>query len=69
MSVQRTLTQDGNTVTTDLPGVATADDGSFAFTDTPAEAGRYRYVVQWGDTSFEPAEAGHEVTVQEDTGV
>ncbi|AQZ68966.1 hypothetical protein BKM31_52585 [[Actinomadura] parvosata subsp. kistnae] len=69
VSVQRTLTQDGNTVTTDLPGVATADDGSFAFTDTPAEAGRYRYVVQWGDTSFEPAEAGHEVTVQEDTGV
>ncbi|MFB4267771.1 hypothetical protein [Nonomuraea sp. GTA35] len=68
VSVQRILTKDGETVTTDLPGVATADDGSFGFTDTPAEAGRYRYTVQWGDTHFEPAEAGHEVTVQEDAG-
>ncbi|QYC43604.1 hypothetical protein Nocox_30100 [Nonomuraea coxensis DSM 45129] len=48
-----------------LPPVTVNADGSYTFTDTPAVAGRYSYLVSWsGDGFAGPAEAGHQIMVQ-----
>ncbi|WP_433347664.1 hypothetical protein ACQP25_30875 [Microtetraspora malaysiensis] len=64
LTVQRTVSNRNGTITTTLPAVTPASDGSFSFTDTPTEGGAYKYTVQWaGDDSFLPAQASHDVTV------
>ncbi|WP_433355693.1 hypothetical protein ACQP25_17440 [Microtetraspora malaysiensis] len=63
LAVQRTVSNSSGTVTKQLRPVY-ANNGSFAFTDTPTEGGQYTYTVQWaGDTLTLPAQASHAVAV------
>lgn len=65
VTVLRTVSNRNGTVTTALPAVPLASDGSFSFTDTPTQGGQYTYTAQWaGDDTFLPAQASHEVTVR-----
>jgi hypothetical protein len=65
LTVLRTVSNRNGTVTTTLPAVALASDGSFSFADTPTAGGQYTYTVQWaGDDAFLPAQASHDVTVR-----
>ncbi|MEV0824333.1 YncE family protein [Nonomuraea rubra] len=63
-TVTRTVSGRDGTVTTTLPSVAPAGDGSFSFTDTPAEGGQHTYTVRLSDDTFLPAQASHEITVR-----
>ncbi|WP_433413128.1 YncE family protein [Microtetraspora malaysiensis] len=65
LTVQRTVSNRNGTITTTLPAVTPASDGSFRFADTPTEGGTYTYTVQWaGDDTFQSAQASHNVAVQ-----
>jgi hypothetical protein len=65
LTVLRTVSNRNGTVTTTLPAVPLAADGSFSFTDTPTQGGQYTYTAQWpGDGTFLPAQASHDVTVR-----
>ncbi|MFI7625613.1 hypothetical protein [Microbispora rosea] len=67
VKVLRKVTNSKGTVITALPSVpASSRDGSFRFTDTPAEAGEYSYVVEWpGGPSSLPTTATFDLTVEE----
>ncbi|MET8991765.1 hypothetical protein ABZW49_40480 [Nonomuraea wenchangensis] len=66
LKVWRSVTAGDDTAsTTPLPAVAVSDDGSYRFTDTPATAGTYAYIVQWpGDATAGGAKALHRVIVK-----
>ncbi|MEQ4721421.1 hypothetical protein [Nonomuraea sp. B19D2] len=65
LTVQRTFSNRKETLITTLPAVTPAGDGSFSFTDTPAQGGQYTYTIQWaGDAASLAARADHEVAVQ-----
>ncbi|MFI6798436.1 hypothetical protein [Streptosporangium canum] len=69
LKVHRTVSTDAGTVTTALPAVTPASDGSFSFADTPAESGQYTYTVWWaGNAMFSSVYASHDVTVQGEAG-
>ena len=69
LTVERTMSTGTGTVTTPLPGVKPLISGSYSFTDTPTESGRYTYTVRWaGDDAYGPAQAGHHVDIQEPNG-
>ncbi|MCA2187150.1 WD40 repeat domain-containing protein [Nonomuraea cavernae] len=62
--VDRIVHIPGGTAAITLPGVTTASDGSFSFTDTPADAGQYTYIVRADESVVSSAtEARHNVTV------
>ncbi|XVQ82282.1 hypothetical protein ACQP2K_25870 [Microbispora siamensis] len=67
LTVLRKVTNSKGTVITMLPSVSAAlQNGSFRFTDTPAEAGKYSYRVQWaGDQSSLPTTTILDLTVEE----
>ncbi|MEU6794636.1 hypothetical protein ABZ907_23300 [Nonomuraea wenchangensis] len=63
--MHRTVTSLKGTVTTTLPSLPLAGDGSFGFTDTPQTSGEYTHTVNWaGDAFFLPAEHSHVVVVR-----
>jgi YVTN family beta-propeller protein len=65
VTVQRTVSNRHGIITTTLPAVTLADDGSFSFVDAPIEGGQYIYTAQWpGDDTFLPAQASHTMTVR-----
>lgn len=64
LTVLRTVSGRDGTVTTTLPLVAPASDGSFSFTDMPAEGGQHTYTVRLSDDTFLPAQASYDVTVR-----
>ncbi|GAA3473363.1 hypothetical protein GCM10018965_079160 [Nonomuraea roseola] len=69
IKVLRTVTNRNGTVTTTLPSVAFASDGSFTFADTPSEGGEHTYTVRWtGDWAFLPAEASRQITIRGGAG-
>jgi YVTN family beta-propeller protein len=65
IDVVRTVSNRKGTVSTLLPAVTPASDGSFSFVDTPTVGGQYTYTVYWYSTdAFSPAQASHDVTVR-----
>ncbi|MFI7455238.1 hypothetical protein ACIBQX_47765 [Nonomuraea sp. NPDC049714] len=65
ISVTHTVTSRDGTVTTDLPSISPAADGSFTLTDTPADGGTHAYTVRITNSpTFEPTEASHIITVR-----
>ncbi|MEV4800436.1 hypothetical protein AB0K18_10515 [Nonomuraea sp. NPDC049421] len=66
LTVKRTVTNANGTVTTTLPGAAGRKNGTYSFSDRPAETGHYTYTVEWaGNADYTPAKADHEVEVKE----
>ncbi|WP_433433047.1 hypothetical protein [Nonomuraea sp. CA-141351] len=66
LTVKRTVTNANGTVTTTLPGVPARKNGTYSFSDRPAETGHYTYTVEWaGNAGYTPAKADHEVEVKE----
>ncbi|MFC4120726.1 hypothetical protein [Nonomuraea zeae] len=64
LTVRRTVTNRGGTVTTTLPPVLPAADGAFTVADTPPVGGDHAYEVAWaGDDTFLPARAVHQIRV------
>ncbi|WP_175593471.1 YncE family protein [Nonomuraea montanisoli] len=66
LTVKRTVTNANGTVTTTLPGVPARKNGTYSFSDRPAETGHYTYTVEWvGNAGYTPAKAEHEVEVKQ----
>ncbi|MBE3011691.1 hypothetical protein IL992_21160 [Microbispora sp. NEAU-D428] len=66
LTVKRAIRIDDRIVSTFLPEVTAAADGSFAFTDTPPRAGKYIYQLTWaGDGGSLKVRAQHLMLVGE----
>ncbi|MEV4159251.1 YncE family protein [Nonomuraea dietziae] len=64
ISATRTVTGRDGTITTPLPPISPAADGSFTLTDTPDGGGAHAYTVRFANSpTFEPAEALHTTTI------
>ncbi|GGP15271.1 hypothetical protein LDL08_25965 [Nonomuraea glycinis] len=64
ITVQRSVTNDGDPETVILPPVSTDADGSYTFIDTLETAGRYTYIAIWtGHATAGRATTHHRVTV------
>jgi len=60
----RTVSNNRRTSTDWIGDIDLAADGTFTFTDTPAEGGQYVYTVRWfGSTVYAPTEASHSLNV------
>ncbi|MEV0146517.1 MULTISPECIES: hypothetical protein [unclassified Nonomuraea] len=66
LTVQRTLYVKGTSgKTVKLPPVRVNADGTYTFTDTPANAGRYSYLASYaGDGGTGPAQATHQIILK-----